>query len=44
MGLGTSGQAEQHPVPGVPVAATPSTLSVVASLQRPGERPPGTGC
>ena len=24
MGLGTSAQAEQHPVPGVPVAATPA--------------------
>lgn len=28
MGLGTSGQAERHPVPGAPVAAMPSTLSV----------------
>lgn len=32
-GPGDLGQAEQHPVPGSTVAATPSTLSVVASLQ-----------
>ena len=43
MALGTSGQAEQHPVPGVPVAATPSTLSVWLPYSSQGRGHQGQG-